>query len=220
MTAIGRRAAVVSLGLSCQTAFQVRRHAPLLRSLLDDELRVVRSPFDWMIVPLLSSAAMIAAGEFFPRSMAELDWCRHPYWRRYDCFFWHDDDVFDNPGRFIGRFAASSANLERLHAVPRRIFIVSNGQNSLPHLASSVGGLPIRFTDGGVAALADAIEARWGASELYLLGCSSLNECKNRSGFAALTPDDTVWEGHDGQWRDILSAIAIGAIPPYERRPH
>ena len=218
MTVIGRHAAFVSIGLSCQTSFQLRRHAPLLRSLLDDELKVVRSPFDWMITPLASSSAMITAGEFFPRSISELDWCCHPYWPRYDCFFWHDDDVFDNPGKFVGRFTSSSANLERLSGVSRRVFIVSNCQNSLPHLASSVGGMDIRFTDSGVEALQTAIEGQWGPSELYLLGYPWMNDCTNKSGFAALTPDNTAWRGNDQQWRDILGAVATGAMAPYERR--
>ena len=213
MTLVGQRTAIVSLGISCQTTHQLRTHRALLGALLGEELAVARMPFDWMIAPLGATAAMIRHGDYYPRTMSDLDWRTHPYWPRYECYFWHEELAFDHPGRFMLRAEAASARMEALGAMERRIFIVSNSQNALLGIDTEVGGLDYRFGDAGLDALQQVLDERFGASELYAIGYAALDDAAPGR-VLHVTPDGSTWRGDEAQWAPLLRAIATGAAPP------
>lgn len=216
MTLMGSDTAIVSLGVSCQTAHQLRINQSVAAGLTGEDMAVVRTPFEWMLTPLDSLVAMIRAGEYFPYSLQELDWCVHPYWSRYDCFFWHEDIAFAHPTRFHMRFLRATERLESTARMRRRIFIVSNTQNALEGVAEEAGGFDYSIDDARLDTLQAALDERFGPSELYAIGYPhTMTATGDRAFYLAI--DESSWTGDQDQWAEVLRSI-IGDRGATERR--
>lgn len=138
MSVIGERVAIISLGMSCQTAIQIEAHIELLKELTGDNTLEVRSlPFDSTIAPVSSVSKALSADRPFPR-MAELTYRVKPYWALANIYYWHhfrDGErlaTSEKITKHIVAFKRRSKRLsEVLHSQRRLIFFVSNTQPDL-----------------------------------------------------------------------------------------
>ena len=91
MSVIGEKAAVVSLGMSCQSGEQIRNHADLLARLAGDPtMRIATSVFDNIICTPGSAARMLQADTFYPNDPAALTVSQGAYWKDLGVYFWHE----------------------------------------------------------------------------------------------------------------------------------
>jgi hypothetical protein len=210
---IGQDVAIVGLGLSCQTAHQLRQNAPMMAQLMGEQVAVSRLPFDWMIARPRSVAAMLRNQDYCPASFRELSWSGRPYWPRYDCYFWHEEIAFDHPSRFMLRVHSAAEKVKMIAERRRRIFIVSNTQNALPGIIGVAGGgVDISLDDDALGELQQAIDGAFGPSELYAVTYPHLNRTRRWKTLFELAPDDSDWQGDEDQWANVLRTIY--ANPP------
>lgn len=132
MALLGKDLAVVSVGISCQTDFQITTHRGTiakLAGLKPDALEERTTPFDAMYCPVKSAAEMIKHRRFYPTDVGELAGTKRPLWPAMGCHFWHEK--FDDPEKFLSKQAHLVDNWDRIRSAKRRIFIVSNTQNNI-----------------------------------------------------------------------------------------
>lgn len=207
--------AVVSVGMSCQGAHQLRANADLVGELARTSLEVHTTPFDWIICGPAGVAAMVRAGEFFPADVRELALRRSkPYWERRRCYFWHMKGAIADHAAAAAHVARQADQLERITAARRRVFVLANTQNNLATQRRLFGGFDVPFTAGDVAALHQALEDRWGGAELYVVTRAGLHALGGRAGVWELPADRTSWDGPTDRWRAVLAAIFANENPP------
>src|SRR4051812_16158649 len=91
MSLVGQKAAVVSLGISCQTTLQIDDHAELIAQAIgDDTLKKSSLPFDAVLTHPVSTAQMLDADTFYPASKDELRLCKGALWVKQDFYFRHE----------------------------------------------------------------------------------------------------------------------------------
>ncbi|GJD51613.1 hypothetical protein OPKNFCMD_4368 [Methylobacterium crusticola] len=176
MSAFGTETAVVSLGVSCQTAWQINKQVDLLSHLTGERLVASSAPFDWLIMPPRSFAGWMAAGGRFPEAPDEI--VVHPnfYWPAHNLHFWHEftqdgavalDATF---ARTKAKFAHLLAKVEALRGYRRCLLFVSNTQSNLDEVTRVSPPMDFRFTAGAMAALVEAARVTFGeAAEVHFV---------------------------------------------------
>lgn len=150
MSLLGEHCAIVSLGMSCQTSHQLRRHADLLKVLLEDStLEPSSMPFDNVIAPPSGAAALLSWRRFLP-PIGELVANPVPFWAGPNIYFWHDF-VTARPGEyemsrsgfeiFSSKLAHKAQKFEQLAARRRVICVISNTQGNLGGISDGSGGI-------------------------------------------------------------------------------
>jgi hypothetical protein len=217
--------AVISLGVSCQTAMQIRAHIRLITELAgvgiatpDINVDISSFPFDWRIMPAKGFCTMAAEGEFFPASMDDV---RHapplpPAWAKHECFLWHDflvaESSYDVPRMFQHDRAKHAYKMQKLMALMgRRIFILSNTQNNLDGKAT-VTGLDFSLSRADVQKVKEAIADMFPSGSHELIVVTRLDRAMdNPATWPACTyvfdpttvgMDDV--EGDYAQWNDMF----------------
>lgn len=161
MSAASSMVSIVSLGVSCQTAIQIRRYVlslPAADQTFDElgkELILSKSsfPFDWRIQPVKSLIQMAETGTFFPETPNEMlarsgtyeSGDPPPFWTRMNCFLWHDFKASEAHWEIDATFAATKEKYD--HTIgkflglssERLIFVVSNTQNNLVNMSGPDG---------------------------------------------------------------------------------
>src|SRR5580692_5743681 len=148
MSIISAKVAVVSLGMSCQTTWQIQSNARLLVELLHiaEPFAQGGMPFDWLIAPPASVASMLAARCLFPECAEHLKLNFAPWWPAHNVYYWHDFRLPDGSYELATGFQQTAAKYQYLlnkfvglAGVERRIFVISNTQNNLDHVARTTG---------------------------------------------------------------------------------
>lgn len=133
---------LVSLGMSCQTAHQLRRLADnqINSSDTSSGIQVNSGIFDWLICPPKSIIKLLDNGiPDFSKENIQIRKDR-PYWTDYNLFFWHNFIVGKDKDRQINIDDTFNKETERWsylrsrfsELVPAKtIFVVSNTQNNL-----------------------------------------------------------------------------------------
>lgn len=123
--------AIVSVGMSCQTAHQIRLHKDFLDRIVGQEGRLSATPFDWLICPAPSATKMLDAEQFFPdrRDDLELD-DGHPRWHRTGACYWHEPQALNDFNLVRGKFDHLTNNWRGL-AGRRILAFWSNTQANL-----------------------------------------------------------------------------------------
>lgn len=225
MSAGGSKTAIVSLGVSCQSARQIRTSIEILSKALLEDLEPERHFFDGLISPVAGLARLFEDG--FPLfSRADIhDGPGHPTWQPYGIRFLHhfreepempaDIDAWYE--RDLSRFTYLREKFRRLGERERLVFVISNSQNNLRWVASQVGIERLEFREAELLRLQAAVDSYFGRACEYLVvahperhGDVSLPELR------VLTPDDSEWTGDKRQWRRLFQDyLAKGSVEPF-----
>ncbi|TNC12760.1 hypothetical protein FF100_13940 [Methylobacterium terricola] len=176
MSAFGQRTAIISLGVSCQTAWQIDRHVDLLSSLTGEPLTRATGPFDWLIMPPRSFASWMRAGGRFPDHPREIVCHPNFYWPAHNLHFWHEftrDDVIALDETFEATRAKFAYLLDRfaeLKRFRRCLFFVSNTQANLDVVTRVSPSMDFHFSAEAMAALTQAVTDTLGlAGEIHFV---------------------------------------------------
>jgi hypothetical protein len=219
MSLIGKKSAVVSLGSSCQTTFQIHLSNELLSEALGEELAPLRLPFDWTFTSPALATAWLESGVCFPSSPDALSSVAGKagafLWRERGIYFWHDFKTPDGVD-VVGTFERTRALYERhfqdlrgLGTVENVIAIVANTQNNLEDVAPDPSWLLYRRHE--IARLKSAFEAAIGRPCRML--CVTYQD-RRAPGFLSdparditvkwIPRDASPWHGSRAFWRTTL----------------
>jgi hypothetical protein len=225
MSVIGERAAVVSLGVSCQSGEQIRVHADLITRLVGDPtMRIATSVFDNIICTPASAIRMLETDTFYPADPAALSVSQGAYWNALDVYFWHEyrlhkrhvlEYLFGRVNKrrayreLSGKYAHLAARFRSLRSRERLVFVISNSQNNLDDYAVETGISPVLSADD-VARLCDACDAYMGKACDYILATydDRLTGTPHRPRLRhySLRKDDSPWKGDTGQWEWVFGS--------------
>ena len=219
MSAEGDGWAVISLGISCQGARQIRKNLDLLSTLTGVEMRHSSHFFDSLIAPVDGISALLRDG--FPMfDRADIaDGPGHPTWQPYGLRFLHhfrdrtgvEADIDAYFARDQSKFAHLRYKLFALRDVPNLIFIVQNTQNNLATVAPGIGLASIAFDAGGVAGLGEAVAGFLGRPHpMIILSYPDRIGDLDPAAVHLLTPDDSEWEGDKVQWQSVFRRVFAG----------
>jgi hypothetical protein len=225
MSVIGEKAAVVSLGMSCQSGEQIRSHAELIARLVGDPgMRIATTVFDNIVCPPASAIRMLEADTFYPGDPAALTLSHGAYWKAFDVYFWHEYGLHKRHfleyflGRvnkrrafreLSGKYAHLSARFRSLRDRERLVFVISNTQNNLADNAAETGISPT-LSAADVERLCDACDAYMGRPCEYILASydDRLRGTPHRPRlrYYSLQKDDSPWKGDIGQWEWVFGS--------------
>ena len=230
MSVIGDKAAVVSLGMSCQSGEQIRAHAELIARLLGDPtMRVATSVFDNIICRPASAVRLLEADTFHPKDASALTVSQGAYWKEFDVYFWHEFRLHKRyPLEYLfrrvnkkrayrelgGKYDHLSARFRSLRSRERLVFVISNTQNNLDDYAVETGISPV-LDAAEVERLCDACDAYMGKPCEYILASyddrltGTLKRPRLRH--YSLKKDDSPWKGDAGQWEWVFGSYFSSA---------
>ena len=233
MSLVGRKAAVVSLGMSCQTTLQIDDHADLIaRGVGDLDLRPSSLPFDNLVCHPRAAAKLLDNDAFYPASKDELALYRGAFWTAQQVYFRHECtlrksrpieylrrkvDVARGYRDLAGKFAHLAEKFRRLRELERLIFVVSNSQNDLTEYQAEVG-IDCLVSMDDVAALCGACDRYFGRRCEYIFATydgrtTGMADRSNLSVFR-LSPDSSEWAGDHAQWRALWTQYFGENVPP------
>ena len=218
MSLIGKKTAVVGLGLACQTVFQIHEHAELLSEALGDDLVRSRLPFDWTLVPAAKATAWLKSGKAFPSSPDELipvEGTPGAYlWPETGIHFWHDfrtPDGIDMIGTFDDTrdmYERHFRKLRGLGELDQVIAVVANTQNNADTILPRADLL---YRGDHLADLKAAFETVIGRPSRMLClayldrrGRGLISDPARDITVTWLPHDKTAWHGHRGLWRNAF----------------
>jgi hypothetical protein len=231
MSLIGEAAAIVSLGRSCQTEIQLRRHVAWVSELMAAPLEARTLPFDWNIMNSEALLSMASGRITFPQSAAEMSLLKGaniqiPSWTSAGVCFWHDFGIAPAIGgdaspdksskidlragfeaerrKYVRRFARWTALAQK----ENRIFVISNTQGNLS-LVTDMTGFDFKFTDHDISKLKAVIDEVFPApNALHVVTYQEDLSPSSGSVFVhRLEPICMDVTGDDEQWRAVFSAI-------------
>jgi hypothetical protein len=241
MSLAGNRIAVVSLGSSCQSAIQLRRHAQFISGIVNDELKHVRHPLDWVVSPIAKTTEWLRSADLFPASPDDLT----PVpgldgvflWDKRGVYFWHD---FRNSNEIemgidlVGTFEPTRASYERgfaklhdLKTFDRVVIIVANTQNNMPDvLGPTYPADDFNFTAANCRALKNSFEELLGrSSEMLCVTYADRSSDELQSVpeqeivVVRIARDPSVWEGDPAIWEKLLSDYFTPVVSVPENTP-
>ncbi|MEP3276963.1 MAG: hypothetical protein ABJN26_10655 [Stappiaceae bacterium] len=204
--------ALVSLGMSCQTAHQLRFNQPYLEDFGIGPEAIPSNYFDWLICPPDSAARLLADG--LPRfERGDIVLKSQPFWEAYQFYFWHEfrhHEIIDIDAHFeIGqqKFDYLRERFSRLHLYRRLIFVLSNIQGNLPEVHAETGALDFMLDDQRIQALRSVVQSYLGRSvEFLVITSKGRFEGPVGSGYeiAFFAEDTSEWKGDKVAWRTCL----------------
>lgn len=213
MSAGSSHTAIVSLGMSCQSARQIRTSMDVLGAALGETIERERHFFDGLIAPVGGMAALFEDGfPVFDRERIEPG-PGHPTWQPYAIRFLHhfraEGGAADIDAHFDeeqSRFSYLREKFARLSDRRRVVFVISNSQNNLAEVARETEIGSIAFDQGELARLQTAVDRFLGRPCEYLVA-----SYPDRHGGIAhpqltiLQPDGSEWTGDKAQWRALFN---------------
>lgn len=133
--------AIVSLGVSCQTAYQIRNHERLISAALNDQdLAWHHSFFDNLMTPISAVISLFSSSDISKVTADEIEIIsRRIRWRPHGLFFWHDKT---DPGTISSKYTyLLNKTINILRSVDNIVFIISNTQSNLQELSNSTKNL-------------------------------------------------------------------------------
>jgi hypothetical protein len=231
MSADSRSLSIISLGVSCQTSFQIRHHAGLIGRLTGEtieiegeELEGSTFPFDWRIMAADAFCSMAEKGRFFPESPVELSnrigqWPANlpARWDDNGSYFWHDfkltPDTWNAEQTFDAIAAKYRYTIDKfLNRTKRSVFILSNTQNNLEAAVSDVTGLDFDFDRRMIDRVKHSLEMLFPHLQIELIVVAARHRIQgDHTKWPAqvyvidqsnLAPDDVV--GDHAQWEAVF----------------
>jgi hypothetical protein len=232
MSLIGHRTAIITLGLSCQPAQQLRDNADCLSAIANEKFHHWRLPFDWVISPIENTTEWIRSGPIFPRTPDDIRAYPYPgafFWPERGLYFWHDfrskdTNALDPVGTFEytrGLYDHGFGKMRHLKNLDRIRFVVANTQNNLPtFLGEDFKGFD--FTQERLLHLKASAERYIGKKGSLLAvtyedrqtGITS-SETDGIS-VVVIPKDESAWKGAPDVWREILTTYLrhLTSMPP------
>lgn len=222
MSLLGTKVGVISLGICCQTSYQIELHAKLIADMCGDpDAEISRFPFDNIICPLDAAGRILSADRFHPESIEELTLDKAGYWQRMGVHFWHAfqpassgflwrrrTNPVESFRALTERFEHTAAKFRRLASVPRLIFVISNAQNNLDVVAQVTGDLDMVLDLALADQLADQTDAYFGRRcEYVVAGYRDRVAGRSRRDNVLvheLSPDGSEWRGDPLQWAALF----------------
>ena len=214
MSAGSSHTAIVSLGMSCQSARQIRTGMDVLGAALGETFERERHFFDGLIAPVSGMAALFEDGfPVFTRKRIEPG-PGHPTWQPYGIRFLHhfreegeDADIDACFDEELSRFSHMREKFARLSDRRRVVFVISNSQNNLAEVAQETEMGSIAFDAGELARLQAAVDRFLDRPCEYLV----VSYPDRHGGIAhpqltVLRPDDSEWTGDKAQWHALFQA--------------
>lgn len=219
MALVGKKFALISVGMSCQTVHQLHRALGLARELTGDPSLSKKSlPFDWMVCPPMSAAGILRDGEFFPESPDELRpyplkvACdRSPYvagWPKRNAFFWHEFTVLN--GTIESGFRETSrkfrylADSFRALRSKRVIAFLSNTQANFDMIERVTGvGPTLRASEVNV--LKEALDSALGQRvPLCVVNTTIMRDESERFRAFSIRQTTVHWSGEERAWQPVI----------------
>ena len=207
---------MVSLGISCQTAHQLRRlESSQPDADISSEVEAPPSLFDWLICPSASAVELLNKRfpEFTRSSIAIYK--GRPYWSDFNIYFWHSFLFTEGGARTINIDATFERELRRWRFLCDRfsaldptdtVFVISNTQNNLEtEVFEPSERDQYHFTDTGMNTLRDSL-AKYFHTDADNIELQIITR-ENRS--CGLTPnaevsflpvDQNEWKGSKQSW--------------------
>jgi hypothetical protein len=213
MSISSNKVAIVSIGISCQTAYQIRNHKEYIKELLNlPDICESTYPFDWVICPPENILCQIDSS-FFPQSPDELERRSGVVcWPSVGVYYWndfHSGDINANFEDIGSKFSHLNQKWGKLCEFDKVIFVLSNTQNNLPIVSPGVGGFNWKFKKSVIIEIREKIMN-------FMPGCMA-------EGFVVTYPDrcdsdvldggwpvyflkqdESAWEGDAVQWRQVI----------------
>lgn len=217
MSAIGEKTAVISIGMSCQSAHQIRANIKTLQAALGDETLTPKSlPFDWLICPPLSAMSILSDPVRLP-ARDEMAMNSRPFWMKKNAYFWHhfrnDKKEYDLDSSYDDTLAIYRGRWERFKhlekaTTKRTICVLSNTQNDLSLTEATVGTVSSLFRASELKLLADEVQTHFARKLEFIvvtrpdryISDVTLNDMK----LYMHEPDSSAWEGDDAQWANTF----------------
>lgn len=224
MSVGGKHTAIVSLGMSCQSARQIRTSIEVLNAALGEVLEPERHFFDGLISPIAGLALLFENGfPIFERSQIAVG-PGHPTWQPYGIRFLHhfreeggEADIDRHFETDLARFTHLRNKFVGLGQRKRIVFVISNSQNNLAEVAADTRMETITFDPQELHRLQCAVDRYLEKPCEYLIlshperhGGSDIPELK------VLEADDSEWTGDKAQWRALFQEyLARPSVMPF-----
>lgn len=212
---IGKKIAVASVGVGCQTENQIADHHLRIARLAGDDMVHHGGPFDWILAGARSISDMIRADCYFPTDFDGQMIDKKPYWPRFSCHFWHEKT--GNVPDFLAKRQHLAANWGEIRRSGRRIFIVSNTQNNILRALEGRPPIETRLFWDDICELSTSLSIKFGETELHVVTRDGLDDPirPNRPplGLRPLITihkigrDASQWAGNSKAWADLFAKI-------------
>ena len=212
--------AIISLGMSCQTAHQLRVNQPMLEKYGIPAGAVFSNYFDWLICPPNSAAHLLESG--MPRfTRDDITLKAQPFWNDYELYFWHEfrnNNIVDIDEHFEfaqQKFDYLREKFSKLRHYKRLVCILSNTQGNLPQVHDETGELDFIFDDAKIQRLKTALE-NYLSRNVEILVVTNKDRFEGSAGkgyeIEFMDNDETEWKGDDNAWENCLKRYFVGNL--------
>ena len=226
MTLVGPHTAVISLGVSCQTSYQLHQNKELVSHLVGEPLEYESSFFNWLISDCRGIATFLRA--FAGRGLAYGDIVRddREEWRfeplqvaDHRIWLWHGKPCGETSDEDLAMFTAKYHHLARklwaLRAKRRRIFVVSNCQNNLDDtLARHCHLFQFASSPAEISSIEAAVHAAFPSGENRFIYAFYPDCTKDLAAslYHPMPRDGSAWEGSCEAWGELLRTKLPAAL--------
>lgn len=215
MSIVSENQAFISIGVSCQTAQQLQRHAGFLSSLLDDRLRERSGFFNWVFVGSSEIAKVVnrlLVGPITPQSLYVPVHTREALrLEDFKVWFWHEklsNEVNqDDVERIAAKYERLRNNFLKMLEKPVRYIVLSNTQNNIENFYPyKIQGMDI-FLDANIVseiACAPWAANQYGRAQLIALSYPRRWRGRSHRSVSYLEEDDSDWQGNMVSWHEAL----------------
>lgn len=218
MTLIGKTSAVVSLGLSCQTAWQLHLNREFLSELISEELTFKKSLFNYTLSQPAEICKYLSQGpgQIISASDITVNEENYLYVERLKLWLVHDSKVLtpDNFPVVASKYSYLSDNFWNIRNCQRRLFIVSNTQNNL-YRQDIPGVRKFALDEKDMRSIRRSIAAAFPTGEnIVEFVCYSDRVTAPSSNFHTIETDDSWWEGDKEKWAALYPHLLRSWIDP------
>jgi hypothetical protein len=228
MSIVSESQAFISIGVSCQTAQQLQRHAGFLSSLLNDQLLERSAFFNWVFVSASDIAKVVErlhSGPIMPHSLYVPTHAQEALrLEDFKLWFWHeklsDAVTQDDVERIAGKYERLRNRFLKMLEKPTRYIVLSNTQNNIEDFYPyQTQGMNISLDADIVSEIACAPWAtnQYGRAEMIAVTYPRRWTGRPHPDVSYLEEDDTVWEGSLAHWDEALQRHLIPDLKPKKR---
>jgi hypothetical protein len=215
MTVVGKRSGVISLGLGCQTAFQLLQNKDFIGTRLGENLQYQSSFFNWLLSDSSGIASFIEEYAGKGLSGGDLVRSRAPesplQVAHYRLWLWHEKESGSVCDEDLGRITSKYDYLLRkfwsFRNLYHRYFIIGNSQNNLEEVAASYGHIfQVNLSEHQISRIERAVNSAFpgGRNTFYYVCYPERTDSCVREAYYAMPRDSSEWTGSTENWRSFL----------------
>jgi hypothetical protein len=217
---VGGKSAIISLGLSCQTAWQLQLNQQLISDLIGEPLSVKKSLFNYTLSQPDAICDYLAAGPGQTITSEDIT-SNHEnilFIERLKLWLMHDSKQREPEHLPVvaQKYTYLSDNFWSVQKAERRLFIVSNSQNNLRR-QNIPGQREFSLREQDIHNITDAVHRAFpSGSNTVAFVCYSDRVSAPSGTYHALRPDTSVWEGDRDHWIDLYPTLLSDWIVPLD----